>query len=590
MKFLSAQLSSFIRGMSSSWNQLAAVNMLSWKFFIWLPLIHLLSGVAYEEARLGIQFLELAPSLLIAELVFFVAYISGYWVLSKLSPTLYGSTGKILVLVGGAQLIRGLALEASLVELAQISDAIDTRRLPGDFTVGVLVAMVVAYVLTAQAIFVNSAREIELVRAKLLQRRELAAETAHQAEQQLRKRAQDALLQKLDEVQRLLGKTDVAKSAETLRRLVEHEVRPLSKEIWNRFEGLADSKEVTPKLSRLSIWPSNLPLWRSFRPSLVFLFANLNLITTANALGGAEFTLSLLLFSFSMLPLGGLIRSAIPKDYEPSFSLGLLIILALTGISLLPTWIYLFSVAEVYPGAVGLRRSGAGLVIFVSFALAIRASYVTSQERGLQRLKDLNDELAREIALVEQAVWIAKRNWSFVIHGTVQGALTVAHSRLKLKNRDLQEVLPLVAADIKKAKSALEQGLVRRQSLDQEFADLITTWDGVCSVTIERDGDALERVDDSAKICTIELVKEIVGNAFRHGKASEIHFEISLQGNNLQIKARNNGAKVTQATEGLGSDLLNELSSNWSIKNVKGGVLVAATIPYRTIESSPTSS
>jgi hypothetical protein len=247
-------------------------------------------------------------------------------------------------------------------------------------------------------------------------------------------------------------------------------------------------------------------------------------------------------------------------------------------------------VAEVYPGAVGLRRSGAGLVIFVSFALAIRASYVTSQERGLQRLKDLNDELAREIALVEQAVWIAKRNWSFVIHGTVQGALTVAHSRLKLKNQDLQEVLPLVAADIKKAKSALEQGLVRRQSLDQEFADLITTWDGVCSVTIERDSDALERVDDSAKICMIELVKEIVGNAFRHGKASEIHFEISLQGNNLQIKARNNGAKVTKATEGLGSDLLNELSSNWSIKNVKGGVLVAATIPYRTIESSPTSS
>ncbi len=587
---LPKQLTSFTRGLGLSWNQLAGANPLSWKFFVWFPVLHLMSGIAYEQSRLGIEFSELLPALLISELVFFISYFAGHWLLSKLNPDLYGSTGKLLVLVGGSQLIRGLALEASLVELAEVTTAIDTRRLPGDFTVGVLVAMVVAYVMTARTLFVQSASEIERVRAELLQRRELAAQTAQQAEQLLRNRAQEALLAKLDEIQKLLAKTDVAKSAEKLRRLIKLEVRPLSKEIWNRFELLAREEAATPRFSALPRWPRTLPLKRGFRPSLVFLFANLNLITTANALGGAEFALTLLLFSFSMLPLGGLLRSAIPDRFEPRFAVGMVITLLLTGLMLLPTWVYLFSVADLFPGAVGLRQTGAGLVVLVSFGIAIRASYVTSQERALQKLQDLNDELAREIALVEQSVWIAKRNWSFVIHGTVQGALTVAHSRLKLKDQNQEAVLQLVAADIEKAKSALEIGLVQRQSLDQEFQDLITTWDGVCSVKIQFDGEKLEAVDETAKICTVEIMKEIVGNAFRHGKASKIDFAIEFENGNVEISAKNNGVKVTKATEGLGSDLLNELSSSWSITNVAGGVMVKATVPYRTSGSSPTSS
>lgn len=586
MKTLAKQLTSSLGVLSSSWNQLAGVNLLSWRFFIWFPVLHLMSGFAYEEARLGVPFAELVPSLLLAELAFFLFYFLGHGVLSRLSPDLYGSNGKLLVLVGGSQLIRGLAFESSLVHWAQASTAIDTRRLPGDFTVGVLVAMVVAYVMTAQALFTKSAEEIERVRAELIRRRELAAQAAQQAEQILRNRAQEALLGKLDEVKSLLAKTDVAKSADRLRQLVEQEVRPLSKEIWTRFELLAKSDGDGTKFSVLPTGPRNLPLKRGFRPNLVFLFANLNLITTANALGGTTFAMTLLLFSFSMLPLGGLIRWAIPEQYEPPFALGMLIILLLTGVMLTPTWLYLFSVAELFPGAVGLRQSGAGLVVLVSFSIAIRATYVTSQERGLQKLQDLNDELAREIALVEQTVWIAKRNWSFVIHGTVQGALTVAHSRLKLKDQNPETVLQLVAADIEKAKVALEKGLVERQSVKQEFADLITTWEGVCQVKIKFDNNAFEAIDETAKICTVEIVKEIVGNAFRHGQATRIDFDIRLEDGNVEITAKNNGTKVSKGSEGLGSDLLNELTSHWSIANTSGGVVVEATIPYRVSEAN----
>ncbi len=554
---------------------------MDWRFFAWFPAIHIMSGVSYEEARLGVPFAVLAPALAVAEVVFLVSYFGGYWLLRKLNSNTYGATGVLVVLVGGSQLIRGLALENSFVELIQISEAVDLRRLPGDFTLGFLVALVLAYLQTARAQFESDSAEIERVRQELDARREQAQNAASEAERALRERAQQALLTKLGQVEQLLVKTDLAKSADQVRQLLELEVRPLSKEIWSRLDVLANSEQGR-KSRAVGFWPKTMPMKRAFRPGLIFLFANLNMIATANALAGPEFALTLLLFSMTMLPLGIFLRILIPDRLEPKFWLGFLLALALTGLSLLPTWTYLFSVADVYPGAVGLRQSGAGLIVLVVFGLGLRAAFATTQERSLKRLAELNDELSREISLIEQAIWIAKRNWSFIVHGTVQGALTVAHTRLKQAGERTPEVLKLVKADIDKARQALQKGVVQRQSTGAEFQDLITTWEGVCDISIDYPQRDLEEIDETSRICTIEIVKEIVGNAFRHGQATKIKFEIQISKDRLQIHAKNNGTPVTESTIGLGTDLLNELTESWSIANEADGVVVEAVIPFRS--------
>jgi hypothetical protein len=575
------QFLGFFSALRLSWIQLSKVYPLDWRFFAWFPAIHLMSSVAYDETRLGVQFAILAPAVALAELVFLVSYFGGYWVLRKLDRNAYGATGILVILVGGAQVIRGLALEAGFVQLIQISDAVDYRRLPGDFTLGFLVALVLAYLQTAQAQFRLDSAEIERVRQELEKRRLQARGAAAEAEQALRKRAQDALLTKLAEVEKLLVRTDVAQSAERVRQLVELEVRPLSKEIWNRLDVLADSAQRAQPGS-VGLWPKTTPLKRAFRPGLIFLFANLNIIATANALAGPEFALTLLIFSMSMLPLGIVLRRLIPDSFEPKFWNGFLFSLALTGISLAPTWGYLFSVAETYPGAVGLRQTGAGLIILVVFGLGLRAAFATSQERLLQGLAELNDELSRELSVIEQAIWIAKRNWSFIVHGTVQGALTVAHTRLKQAGQGGPEVLKLVKGDIEKARQALERGIVKRQTAGAEFEDLITTWDGVCVIAIEYPEEDFEQIDETSRICSIEIVKEIVGNAFRHGQATKIDFKIEIVKDRIQIQATNNGSPVTESTIGLGTDLLNELTESWSIANESEGVVVRARIPFRS--------
>ena len=579
------QLLGFFSALRSIWVQLSKVKPLDWRFFLWFPAIHIMSGVAYEESRLGVPFAELAPALFLAEVVFLISYFGGYWLLSKLHPNAYGATGVLVILIGGSQIIRGLTLETGLEFLLQISDSADLRRLPGDFTLGFLVALVLAYVQTARAQYREDTEQIERVRQELEIRREEAQSAATKAEQLLRERAQQALLTKLTEVEKLLVKTDLAQSAEQVRRLVELEVRPLSKEIWNRLEVLA-SDYPSAKPADVSWSPRTVLLKRAFRPGLTFLFANLNLIATANALAGAEFAITLLLFSFTMLPIGALLRKPIPDTFEPKFWSGFFISLLLTGIALLPTWLYLFSVAQLYPGAVGLRQSGAGLIMIVVLGLAIRASYVTSQERSLKRLAELNDELSFEISLIEQSIWIAKRNWSFIVHGTVQGALTVAHSRLKQAQKRTPEVMRLVKGDIEKARQALQQGVVQRQSIGAEFEDLIQTWQGVCEISIDYPAEALENLDESSRICTVEIVKEITGNAFRHGKATKIHFGVALENQRIQIVATNNGVPVTETTVGLGTDLLNELTESWSIENKPVGVVVRAEIPFRSFEAN----
>ncbi|NBU23177.1 MAG: hypothetical protein EBS38_04605 [Actinobacteria bacterium] len=576
----------FLNALNDSWSQLAGVNLLDWRIFLWFPAIHFMSGASYEEVRLGVPFLTLLPSLLFAEVVFFVSFFGGHWLLSKLDKDLFGSTGKLIVIVGGSQLLRGLALEYSLFELSGLSQAIDVRRLPGDFTLGVLVAMLLAYLTTAQQRFALDTAQIEKAREQLAIRRSQAEKAAEQADGALRQRAQQALLGKLNEVQKYLAKTNAADSAEELRRLVEQEVRPLSKDIWDRFEVLAQESSADREPEKISLWPKTVPLKRAYRPGLVFLFANLNIIATANALAGPEFALTLLLYTTSMLPIGAVIRGLIPASFEPKFVLGFFFSCLLIGVSLIPTWIYLFSVANVYEGAVGLRQTGAGLIILVILGLAIRASYVTSQEQSLRNLEQLNSELEREIALIEQAVWIAKRNWSFIIHGTVQGALTVAHSRLKQTAGLDKELLKLVTGDIDKARKALQSGLVSRQSSSLEFGELIETWDGVCSIEINCDFTLLDSIDETSRICTIEIVKEIVGNAFRHGKATKIEFKIEFENGVVLIVAKNNGSAVTEKTKGLGTDLLNELTAAWSISNVRGGVEVRASIPFRTHAAS----
>jgi signal transduction histidine kinase len=193
-----------------------------------------------------------------------------------------------------------------------------------------------------------------------------------------------------------------------------------------------------------------------------------------------------------------------------------------------------------------------------------------------------NNLLAREVALFDQQMWIARRNWSFVVHGTVQAALTAAITRLGTDSEPEQFQVDLALSDLDRASKALSQTPEIEVDLTKALQNIASTWDGICNVKVnitERAARALDRNPD-ARICVNEICKEAVSNAVRHAEAKNIDFEID-RGNEeiLYIKAIDDGRGLGKGLEqGVGSRMLDDLTLDWSLfrdKSVQKTVLQA---------------
>jgi two-component sensor histidine kinase len=107
-------------------------------------------------------------------------------------------------------------------------------------------------------------------------------------------------------------------------------------------------------------------------------------------------------------------------------------------------------------------------------------------------------------------------------------------------------------------------------------------------MTIETDispevEDALEK-DSFAKEALIEVMRECMINAVRHGQASSFSISTKLQtseaGTFASLLIKNNGQKLPEALEpGFGSELFNDATSSWTRENWDEGVVVNVLIP-----------
>jgi two-component sensor histidine kinase len=80
-----------------------------------------------------------------------------------------------------------------------------------------------------------------------------------------------------------------------------------------------------------------------------------------------------------------------------------------------------------------------------------------------------------------------------------------------------------------------------------------------------------------------EIMREAVSNAVRHGGATNVEIEIDREGDEvIDFVAKNNGQPVNDNFEkGIGSEMLDELTLDWKLKEdkLRGKVLLTASIP-----------
>ena len=298
-------------------------------------------------------------------------------------------------------------------------------------------------------------------------------------------------------------------------------------------------------------------------------------------------SLLLLLASVSYPLLGRLVQNFMPKR-KVSSSSSLIICGIVSAMCYLPFGFVISFFASQWPELL-VTVFTAGGVLFLT--CLISTSWFTLQRQRLEiveQIKQINREARHEFDLLDQSIWVAQRRWSFLIHGTVQAALTVAASRLELSRRPDDRLRVQVESDINRAKDILTNPPEFSGDARVLLDEIVATWEGVCSFSYQISSSAEKSLNQSptSTICFIEILKELVSNASRHGGATKfwINAYLNPEGD-LEMIAGNNGKPVpSDISAGLGFQMITDLTRDWEIDRKAAGF--SATLPMpRTVTS-----
>jgi len=395
---------------------------------------------------------------------------------------------------------------------------------------------------------------------------------------------------KLEQIARALNSKSINTSTrrvitKDLRSLLDNQVKPLSARLRSTSYALSNPntfRAVSP--IRLLKIPDRMKPELAINPLPLFILMAGVVPFSLYVFQGQEW----IPLGFGIVVLNSLIfqiyKLAVTKRDSIPTALGILVLLALIG---LQTWIgYLILTWANFPTAdIALILLMISATLFISISgFGLVATYEYNQEAFLKTLAANNNRLERELALLNQRLWVEKREWALRIHGTVQASLTASIARLSGMGLVPSEQLKLVRQHIQQARKGLSSPGIQKVDLVSASKAIRKTWAGLVKIAIDFRSTPAKLViaDKWASVCANEIIKESVSNAVKHGKADEvtIRFESSQPGF-VEIVVEDNGRGLpAQFRPGLGSEILDEIAFPWSLsKKPEGGTLLRARLP-----------
>lgn len=470
-------------------------------------------------------------------------------------------------------------------ELGLIEDALWAYRPMAGFIAGVIVFLFFSVSFGAQVEHRVIIAELNRVQNWLIGLRKDSAEKLAEARDLLATQTRQALLPKLQSIKLLLDATGAGSDTiEHLRKVINKDVRPLSEELNERALALQLTPEAQPARRRnVKFFQAKVSLRGLIKPwPIVIILPVANLFAGYLWLGAPE-CLDVFYFTWVGVAIIVLFKLLTPRSLRVSrgFASFILILLALVSAvpAVLAGWQHT-SDPIIMVLLCSLLLTSVGFVL----GFAWPASLDEDRLEARSRLEHVNQDLKHELSLFDQQLWLARRQWQFIVHGSVQAALTAALTRLQSPECD-QATLALVSQDLQRAEKALMAPPVHKIDLPASLAELQTTWRGICDIRLkitERATRALQGNNDAC-ICVNEIVKEAVSNAVRHGQAKTVTVEIDREGDvSLAIKVSNDGLPIkVRPAAGVGSRLIKELTTSWSLGSSKasGLTVLAASLP-----------
>jgi hypothetical protein len=225
------------------------------------------------------------------------------------------------------------------------------------------------------------------------------------------------------------------------------------------------------------------------------------------------------------------------------------------------------------------------LVTLIGGGLAgtLSATYALANNRRLateSALRSSIEELQVKLSILRQNEFVIRKELSYILHGSVQSALHVAAMRLASQENPDVNLLTSIRKDIEEATARLETPVSSDALLVDTLSDIAELWDGTCSVRWTLDYRTLRRLVDFpvAASCVAEITRECVGNAIRHGHATEVWITITESVDRITLISLDNGTVETDWTPGMGSNMLSEMCMSWTHSTDPKGTRVTAEL------------
>jgi signal transduction histidine kinase len=210
------------------------------------------------------------------------------------------------------------------------------------------------------------------------------------------------------------------------------------------------------------------------------------------------------------------------------------------------------------------------LVFFIMTMIVFLMLGIAQMQRNqaTEELEEAVEDLRLLTSQLRQQVWLSQKTLATELHGSVQAALNASAMRLALTPNPTPEDLDRVRQDIDNAMQRLGvNDYLDGQSIEELLEQICDLWEGSCEISYRLDPDASSALadDSAAAYCTLEVIREAVNNAIKHGDAKQIEIAASLDAEVIELTVTNNGNATQLSTPGLGSSLYQELALDYKL-------------------------
>jgi signal transduction histidine kinase len=367
---------------------------------------------------------------------------------------------------------------------------------------------------------------------------------------------------------------------DSLRSTVDEVVRPLSLEVAEASDeleaesGKAVIREQAPIPSRILLGEFIVPLWSTLILAIILVPAAFLLEQPLNSL-------IILLTAFLSMFLGlGLFQFLTIKLPVHPF-LAALAVPSFSAISLIP----LYFAAEALQWNVTVQQVHALLLFGVCVGVTTFAAQFSQLQRKTttENLVAVNLQIEILNASLRQELWLNRRRTASVLHGPVQAALFASAMKLSQEQKPTPELVAEVEQDIAAALEKLNNpSNLEGEDISDLLNQIIEIWSDAAEISIEipEDLEAAITKQPLASEALIEISREFITNAIKHGKASNVSLKVSrLDDLRIAIEVADDGQGFPPgAKPGFGSKLLTELSLVWRLTRAEDKTLSYAEI------------